>query len=270
MFDKNKKYKVIAAAALIIVCILFLLTNIKVRSVQSYNEEHRNNGYIAVTESSADTLPAMAKETNEHLETEKSEKNTETTANIFTEDITKYLATDAAEATSNDLTTSPSTAPSAAKENVETPNQSAESKTSEQTQPDSASLEPTTQIEYITCTLEIRCDKAVEVKDSIQNEGVKNAIPSDGTIIAKSTYKVPKGEKVYDFLIQVCAKKHIPVAANNGYVASINNLSEKATSAGSGWLYKVNSTSPNISSAAYTLNEGDYVLWYYVNDYREG
>jgi len=49
------------------------------------------------------------------------------------------------------------------------------------------------------------------------------------------------------------------------YVSGIDGLKEFDHGPSSGWMYKVNGTSPNIGAGAYRLKAGDQVIWYYVN-----
>lgn len=49
------------------------------------------------------------------------------------------------------------------------------------------------------------------------------------------------------------------------YVSGIDGLKEFDHGPGSGWMYKVNGTPPNIGAGAYRLKAGDQVIWYYVN-----
>lgn len=48
------------------------------------------------------------------------------------------------------------------------------------------------------------------------------------------------------------------------YVRGIGDLVEKEHGSGSGWMYKVNGTSPNIAAGGCSLKNGDSVVWYYV------
>lgn len=276
MFDKYKKYKIISAVIFIIALAIFLLVNVKIQSVKSYQNEHKNNGYVVLEDTSTALSTAKnesnPKETysNEIIlpkETQDKETNTQTANNNNTTQPLENLEPSLSENLDPLLSENLENNINSTDENEY--NQAVNSESSTAAQLDNTLSESVSETQYITCSIEIRCDVAVKFKDSIQNEGVKNSIPSDGTIMKKTSYKIPVGQKVYDFLMQACVDNNILVTANNGYVTSINNLSEKAISYGSGWMYKVNGISPNVGALSYTLKEGDNVLWYYVNNGKD-
>lgn len=281
MFDKYKKYKIIAAVVFIIGLAVFLLGNLKIQSVQSYQDEHKNNGYIAL-ENTSDTLSTLKKESNKKetasnktilsKETQDKESNAQATNNNTIqslENLEQSLSEKETNAVLPDNLENNTNPTEENNSNQITNPDNINADDFDKTSSENSTSQSSSELQYITCSIEIRCDVAVEFKDSIKNEGVKNSIPSDGVIIRKTSYKIPAGQKVYDFLMQACVDNNIFVAANNGYVTSINNLSEKAISYGSGWMYKVNGISPNVGALSYTLKEGDTVLWYYVNNGKD-
>ena len=120
----------------------------------------------------------------------------------------------------------------------------------------------------ITCTIEIRCDNATARKDTITNPGIRDAIPDDGTILEVTTYTGDEGFTVYDVLAAVTAMHDpvIPIVANSdrSYVSSINNLSEKNVGPTSGWTYRVNGVLPMMAANQYKVKDGDVIKWIYV------
>lgn len=120
----------------------------------------------------------------------------------------------------------------------------------------------------ISCTIEIRCDNATARKDSITNQGIRDSIPDDGTILEVTTYTGKEGFTVYDVLAAVTAAHNpvIPIVANadRSYVSSINNLSEKNVGPQSGWTYRVNGVLPMMAANQYTVKDGDVIKWIYV------
>lgn len=286
MFDKYKKYKMIAAVLFIIGLAVFLFAHLNIQSVKSYQDEHKNNGY-AVLQNTSDSLSDTKQESNKKdpnsketitsKQTQDNELNAQSTNNAAQslQSLQQSLSGNETNAVSlEDLENNANSTDENSSNQVINPDNLNQDNINldnlDKTPSENITSEPTSEWQYITCSIEIRCDVAVEFKDLIKNEGVKNSIPSDGTIIKKISYKIPTGQKVYDFLMQVCVDNNILVAANNGYVTSINNLSEKAISYGSGWMYKVNGVSPNVGALSYTLKEGDTVLWYYVNNGKDG
>lgn len=286
MFDKYKKYKMIAAVLFIIGLAVFLFAHLNIQSVKSYQDEHKNNGY-AVLQNTSDSLSDTKLESSKQeinskeiitsKQTQDNELNAQSTNNAAQslQSLQQSLSGNETNAVSpEDLENNANSTDENSSNQVINPDNLNQDNLNldnlDKTPSQNITSESTSELQYITCSIEIRCDVAVEFKDLIKNEGVKNSIPSDGTIIKKTSYKIPVGQKVYDFLMQVCVDNNILVAANNGYVTSINNLSEKAISYGSGWMYKVNGVSPNVGALSYTLKEGDTVLWYYVNNGKDG
>lgn len=286
MFDKYKRYKMIAAVLFIIGLAVFLFAHLNIQSVKSYQDEHKNNGY-AVLQNTSDSLSDTKLESSKQeinskeiitsKQTQDNELNAQSTNNAAQslQSLQQSLSGNETNAVSSeDLGNNANPTDENSSNQVINPDNLNQDNLNldnlDKTPSENITSEPTSELQYITCSIEIRCDVAVEFKDLIKNEGVKNSIPSDGTIIKKISYKIPTGQKVYDFLMQVCVDNNILVAANNGYVTSINNLSEKAISYGSGWMYKVNGVSPNVGALSYTLKEGDIVLWYYVNNGKDG
>lgn len=120
--------------------------------------------------------------------------------------------------------------------------------------------------EYITCFIEIRCDSAVAKKPQIQNPGILECIPDDGTILAKTAFQVVQGTTVYEVLRTAAAQHQIAVVANakGTYVSSINNLSEKMVGQGSGWTYRVNGEMVMRPASGCIVKQGDAIQWIYV------
>lgn len=126
--------------------------------------------------------------------------------------------------------------------------------------------------EYITCTIEIRCDALSNDLSALTDENLKQYIPADGTILASTALKVEKGASVYDVLLQVCQNHSIQLDTNytpmykNYYVKSIQYLYEKKAGQNSGWRYMVNGIYPNYGCSSYKLQQGDVVVWEYSLD----
>lgn len=91
--------------------------------------------------------------------------------------------------------------------------------------------------------------------------GIKETMMSD-------YLKVEKDSNAYSVLKTLAGQKNIKVSTSGygsmAYVKGIGDLYEKQYGSGSGWMYKVNDSSPNIGAGSYKLKDGDHVLWYYV------
>ena len=206
MFDKYKKYKIIAALAFIIVFAIFLLGNLKIQSVQSYQEQHKNNGYTVLQNMSdalsSTTQQSSKKETNSNetagaKETQDKELNVQPTNNTVQplENLEQSLSENRTNAIlSQDLENNKNSTDENNGNQVINPDDINADNINpdglDKTQSDNSANQSTSELQYITCSIEIRCDVAVEFKDLIKNEGIKNSIPSDGVIIRKTNYKM--------------------------------------------------------------------------------
>ena len=75
---------------------------------------------------------------------------------------------------------------------------------------------------------------------------------------------VKDGETAYDALLAT----DVDVYGNHSFVTSIDGLEEGAAGPTSGWMYMVNEEMPMVPANEYVLEEGDDVLWYYVDSYE--
>ena len=120
-----------------------------------------------------------------------------------------------------------------------------------------------------TCTITIRCDTILDNMDNL-TPGKNAYVPSNGCILATSTVQFVDGETVFDVLKRVCEYAGIQIEYswtpmyNSYYIEGINNLYEFDCGSESGWMYKVNGWFPNYGCSAYTLKEGDVIVWCYT------
>ncbi len=106
-------------------------------------------------------------------------------------------------------------------------------------------------------TISITCKNAV-------NYGSDKA-PQSGYILQPTVYSAADGDTAFDVLEAVCKANSISLNYEHiWYVQGIGGLWEKDCGAGSGWMYRVNGTAPNVAACKYTLQDGDVVEWYYV------
>lgn len=120
--------------------------------------------------------------------------------------------------------------------------------------------------------------------DSQSNDSHQSTIPSKpstetisvdvqvigmGNTIMRGNLTVEKGANAYSVLKELSAQKGIKVSTSGFgsmvYVRGIGDLFEKQHGNLSGWMYKVNGKNLNMGAGNYTLNNGDQVVWYYVN-----
>ncbi|NCC08470.1 MAG: DUF4430 domain-containing protein [Clostridia bacterium] len=121
----------------------------------------------------------------------------------------------------------------------------------------------------LTCTVEIRCDTILDNMENL-TEGKNSYVPANGTILATSTLTFEEGETAFDVLKRACELADIQLeyawtpVYDSYYIEGINQLYEFDCGNQSGWVYKVNGCSPNYGSSAYTLKNGDAVVWAYT------
>lgn len=124
----------------------------------------------------------------------------------------------------------------------------------------------------IDVTIEIRCDTLASDLSKLENPALESYIPADGTILPTTKVTVEEGTTVFDVLNKVCRDKGIQVessytpAYGSYYVEGINHLYEFDGGKLSGWMYKVNGWFPNYGCSAYTLKDGDVIVWVYTCD----
>ena len=107
-------------------------------------------------------------------------------------------------------------------------------------------------------------------------DAIKNKDSQYVTWLATRSYTLEKGSTVNDLLqkaIQSSGMKTI--GEEKGYVSAIYAptvlgnyyLGEFSNGTRSGWMYTVNGKHPSVALNAYTLKNGDSVIWHYINDY---
>lgn len=282
MFNKYRNIKKIGLVVIGLALVIFLITNVRIRSVDSYRKQFSNMA------DSGQTQPVRP-DNNDRLQDE-----TISTDNANAADNGSFYETGDG-AVSDDNSASGSTDNIAATDNnsgsggnesdrsngtaISGGNDSGSSNSGNNgsgsnnsgngnSGNNSQNTRPAGRI--ISCTIEIRCDNATARKDSITNQGIRDAIPDDGTILEVTTYTGNEGFTVYDVLAAVTAMHNpvIPIVAQKNsmgvYVASINNLAQMNVGPNSGWMYWVNGKAPDYTCGKYVVENGDVIKWIYV------
>jgi hypothetical protein len=108
----------------------------------------------------------------------------------------------------------------------------------------------------------------------LENGDYKGAVYQ--TWIKTARHKLDKDASVYDLFTLVLDEAGLQYeGAENNYVHTIYapdvlgsyELSEFTNGPRSGWMYTVNGTHPGFGLKEWTLEDGDVVIWHYVNDY---
>ena len=123
----------------------------------------------------------------------------------------------------------------------------------------------------LTCTLEVRCDTLLKNLDLLPKE--KSAlVPEDGILLAVTEVEFSGGNSVFDVFRQVLRNEKLHFeyvdasAYDSVYIEGIGNLYEYDCGPQSGWMYSVNGTYPGLGCSAYTLADGDVIVFSYTCD----
>ena len=123
----------------------------------------------------------------------------------------------------------------------------------------------------LTCTLEIRCDTLLENLDRMTVEKAA-LVPENGTLLPQTQVEFSAGDSVFDVFRQVlrAEKLHFEYvdasAYDSVYIEGIGNLYEYDCGPQSGWMYSVNGVHPGLGCSAYTLADGDVIVFCYTCD----
>ena len=270
MFNKYRNIKKIGLVVIGLAIIIFIIANVRIRSVDSYRKQFSNMADAGQTQparpdnndrlqdETISTDNANAADNGNFYETGDGAGNGAVSDDNFaTESTDNIAATD-----NNSGSGGNDSGSSNSGNNGSGSNNSGNGNSGNNSQ----NTRPAGRI--ISCTIEIRCDNATARKDSITNPGIRDAIPDDGTILEVTTYTAVEGFTVYDVLAAVTAMHDpvIPIVANSdkSYVLSINNLSEKNVGPQSGWTYRVDGKLYMIAANNYTVKDGEAIKWIYV------
>lgn len=274
MFNKYRNIKKIGLVLIGLAVVIFLITNVRIRSVDSYRKQFSNMAGSSQTQpdrpdnndrlqdETISTDNANAADNGSFYETGDGAGNGAVSDDNFaTESTDNIAATDNNSGSGgNESDRSNGTAISGDDDSGSSNSGNGNSGNNSQ------NTRPAGRI--ISCTIEIRCDNATARKDSITNQGIRDSIPDGGTILEVTTYTGKEGFTVYDVLAAVTAAHNpvIPIVANadRSYVSSINNLSEKNVGPTSGWTYRVNGVLPMMAANQYKVKDGDVIKWIYV------
>ena len=122
-----------------------------------------------------------------------------------------------------------------------------------------------------TCTFSIECSTILNNLNDLDPDKLE-MLPSNGTILSKTTVTFYEGESVFDVLQRVCRDQGIHMESswtpiyNSAYVEGIHNLYEFDCGNLSGWMYRVNGWYPNYGCSRYVLQQGDNVEWRFTCD----
>ena len=123
----------------------------------------------------------------------------------------------------------------------------------------------------LTCTLEVRCDTLLGKLDQMTKEKAA-LVPEDGILLETVEIEFAGGESVFDVFRKVLREEKIhfeyvdATAYDSVYIEGIGNLYEYDCGPQSGWMYSVNGVYPGLGCSAYTLADGDVIVFNYTCD----
>lgn len=123
----------------------------------------------------------------------------------------------------------------------------------------------------LTCTLEIRCDTLLDNLDQMTKEKAA-LVPEDGILLSETEVEFTGGNSVFDVFRQVLRSEKLhfeyvdATVYDSVYIEGIGNLYEYDCGPQSGWMYSVNGIYPGLGCSAYTLVDGDVIVFSYTCD----
>lgn len=123
----------------------------------------------------------------------------------------------------------------------------------------------------LTCTLEIRCDTLLERLEEFAAQKAA-LVPEDGQLLAAVEVEFTAGDSVFDVFRRVLREEKLHFeytnarAYNSVYIEGIGNLYEFDCGPQSGWMFCVNGVYPGLGCSAYTLADGDAIVFHYTCD----
>lgn len=123
----------------------------------------------------------------------------------------------------------------------------------------------------LTCTLEVRCDTLLSHLDELKGDKA-DLVPETGQLLEEIEVEFEAGESVFDVFRKVLKEEKIHFEYTDAsvydsvYIEGIGNLYEFDCGEQSGWMFSVNGTYPGLGCSAYTLADGDAIVFSYTCD----
>lgn len=123
----------------------------------------------------------------------------------------------------------------------------------------------------LTCTLEVRCDTLLGKLEGLEKEKAE-LVPESGVLLETVEIEFTGGESVFDVFRRCLRQEKIHFeyvdasAYDSVYIEGIGNLYEFDCGPQSGWMFSVNGIYPGLGCSAYTLADGDAIVFSYTCD----
>lgn len=259
MFDKWKNFKIAGTVVILAAVAIFLFTNVRIKSAEDYRAE-KSTGSLTENVSKAQDKNLAESEAGIVAENGETGRQGELESSAASEGGLNPSESATREPGASQGGTQQGGQTGAAGGDKGNPGNSVQNQSGGSSQPETETKKT------IQVSIEIRCDSAVKLKDSISNPGLKEKIPDSGEILKETVYRVPEGTNVYELLSQAAGENGIIITANANktYVMGINYLDQMMLGQQSGWKYSVNGKVPGMAASSYILQNGDKVKWFYV------
>lgn len=124
----------------------------------------------------------------------------------------------------------------------------------------------------INCSITIECKSILNNMDDLK-KGHEKYVPKNGIMLDNYKTTLKSKSTVYDLFKKACNDKGITYTAvasiYSVYIAGINNIDQKDCGDGSGWMYTVNGSYPNVGVDLKKLKDGDKVVFTYTCSYKK-
>ena len=123
----------------------------------------------------------------------------------------------------------------------------------------------------LTCSLEVRCDNLLQNLAKMA-PGKAELVPENGILLETREVEFTPGQSVFDVFRKVLREEKIHFeyvdasAYDSVYIEGIGNIYEFDCGPQSGWMYSVNNVYPGLGCSAYTLADGDVIVFRYTCD----
>lgn len=139
----------------------------------------------------------------------------------------------------------------------------------------------TTEKQVDTCTVTILCSTINDNIDDLKSSKLP-FVPSDGIILEKTTVEIENSKTAFDVIRKACyenvCKDDCTYCQRNGiqieytytpafdnyYIEGIHQIYEMDCGMQSGWMFSVNGEFPNVGASAYSVNNGDEIVFAYT------
>ena len=136
---------------------------------------------------------------------------------------------------------------------------------------DAAAVADTNGDGRLTCTLEVRCDTLLGNLNDLSAEKAA-LVPENGILLEATEAECTGWQSVFDVFRKILREEKLHFeyvdasVYDSVYIEGIGNIYEYDCGPQSGWMYSVNGVYPGLGCSAYTLADGDVIVFSYTCD----